>query len=122
MSAFPIQIGGKWTAMVVLCLEDGPRRFGVLRRHLRPISAKVLAETLTAMTRDGLVRRRLTGDDDGGVEYELTSLGRSLLDVIEHVRGWARCHLDELMRARDAFDGGGLVEPMATAADHARAG
>ncbi|GLI00867.1 hypothetical protein Pa4123_61430 [Phytohabitans aurantiacus] len=106
-SAFPIQIGGKWTAMVVLCLEGGPRRFGVLRRHLRPISAKVLAETLAAMGRDGLVRRCLAEGDDGGVEYELTSLGRSLLDVIEHARGWARCHLDELMRARAGFDQAG---------------
>jgi len=117
MSAFPIQIGGKWTAMVVLCLEDGPRRFGVLRRHLRPISAKVLAETLATMGRDGLVQRCLSEGDDGGVEYELTSLGRTLLDVIEHARGWARCHLGELMRARDAFDRAGPTQPTATVID-----
>ncbi len=105
MSSFPIQVGGKWTAMVVLCLESGPRRFGVLRRHLRPISTKVLAGTLTAMGRDGLVRRcPVEGADDGGVEYELTPLGRTLLDVIEHARDWARTHLGELMRARDACD------------------
>jgi DNA-binding HxlR family transcriptional regulator len=120
MSAFPIQIGGKWTAMVVLCLEDGPRRFGVLRRHLRPISAKVLAETLAAMGRDGLVQRCPAEGDDGGVEYELTSLGRTLLDVIEHARGWARCHLGELMRARDEFDRAGPTQPMATLIDGTR--
>ncbi|MBF9129409.1 helix-turn-helix transcriptional regulator [Plantactinospora sp. S1510] len=105
MSSFPIQVGGKWTAMIVLCLEDGPRRFGVLRQHLRPISAKVLAETLSAMERDGLVSRcPLIGADDGGVEYRLTSLGRTLLDVIEHMRAWARDNIDELTRARDSFD------------------
>ncbi|MFD2765199.1 winged helix-turn-helix transcriptional regulator [Micromonospora eburnea] len=105
MSTFPIQVGGKWTGMIVLCLEAGPRRFGVLRHHLRPISAKVLAQTLLAMDRDGLVRRRpLAGTDDGGVEYELTPLGRTLLGVIEHVRAWSRDNLGELTRARDAFD------------------
>ena len=117
MSAFPVQVGGKWTAMVVLCLEDGPRRFGVLRRHLRPISAKVLAETLPAMGRDGLVRRCPAKDDEGGVEYELTSLGRTLLDVIEQVRGWARCHLGELVRARDVFDRAGPSQPVETGID-----
>ncbi|GIH20188.1 winged helix-turn-helix transcriptional regulator [Rugosimonospora africana] len=96
MSSFPIQVGGKWTAMVVLCLEGGP-----LRRRLRPISTKVLVETLTAMGRDGLVRRcPVAGIGDGGVEYELTLLGRTLLDVIEHTRAWARNHLGELVRAR----------------------
>jgi DNA-binding HxlR family transcriptional regulator len=105
MSAFPIHVGGKWTAMIVLCLEAGPRRFGILRHHLRPISAKVLAETLLAMERDGLVRRcPLAGADDGGVEYQLTALGRTLLDLIEHTRAWARDNIGELTRARDAFD------------------
>jgi DNA-binding HxlR family transcriptional regulator len=105
MSTFPIQIGGKWTAMIVLSLQAAPQRFGVLRRHLDPISAKVLTETLVAMERDGLVRRcPISGAEDGGVEYELTVLGRTLLDLIEHTRAWARDHMDELSRARSASD------------------
>ncbi|HEV2637791.1 MAG TPA: helix-turn-helix domain-containing protein [Actinocrinis sp.] len=106
-SVFPIQIGGKWTAMIVLCLHTGPRRFGVLRRHLSPISAKVLKESLTAMERDGLVLRRpFEGTDSvgGGVEYELTPLGLTLLGLIEQVRGWSRENLAELWSAREAFD------------------
>jgi DNA-binding HxlR family transcriptional regulator len=96
-STFPIRIGGRWTSMIVLCLHTGPRRFGVLRRQLRPISAKVLAESLSAMERDGLVHR-------SDAEYELTPLGASLLDIIEHTRAWARQHLDELAQARAEFD------------------
>lgn len=105
MSTFPIHVGGKWTAMIVLSLQAGPQRFGVLRRHLDPISAKVLSETMVAMERDGLVRRRpIPGAADGGVEYELTPLGRTLIDVIESARRWARDHLRELSDARSAFD------------------
>jgi DNA-binding HxlR family transcriptional regulator len=89
----------------VLSPESSPQRFGVLRRHLRPVSAKVLAETLVSRERDGLVCRRPVGaTDDQGVEYELTPLGRSLLGVIEHVRGCAREHIPELAGARAAFD------------------
>ncbi|MEH1165280.1 helix-turn-helix domain-containing protein [Micromonospora sp. CPCC 205539] len=117
MSAFPIQIGGKWTVMIVLCLDDGPRRFGVLRRHLRPISTKVLAETLTAMGRDGLVRRcPVEGADDGGVEYELTPLGRTLLTVIEQAREWARNHAGDLLRARATYDEAVAAPPHAPSA------
>lgn len=104
-STFPIQIGGKWTAMIVVCLQAGPARFGALRRHLQPISAKVLAETLHATERDGLVRRLPIEDaDDGGVEYALTALGGTLLDVIENARKWARNNFSELLRARAEFD------------------
>lgn len=93
--------------MIVLCLEKSPRRFGDLHRQLSPISKKVLAESLAAMGRDGLVLRLpVAGAGDGAVEYALTGLGRSLLDVIEHVRRWARDHLEELAAAREASERG----------------
>jgi DNA-binding HxlR family transcriptional regulator len=97
ITGYPIQVGGRWGAMILLCLAARPRRFGVLRRHLAPVSAKVLTETLQSMQRDGFVRRRqVTGSADRAVEYELSELGRSLLPVIDHARLWGRAHLGEL--------------------------
>jgi len=101
----PIQVGGRWGAMILLCLRARPRRFGVLRRHLPPVSAKVLAETLRSMERDGFVRRRpVGGAPDQAVEYELSELGRSLLPVIDHAQRWGRAHLSELDRHRCDHD------------------
>jgi DNA-binding HxlR family transcriptional regulator len=77
-SAMPIQIGDKWTAMVVLCLEGGRRRFSELKGPLRGITPKVLTQTLRAMERDGLVTRTAYDENPPRVEYELTPLGRSL--------------------------------------------
>src|SRR5690349_2697806 len=54
-SDMPVQIGGKWTGMVVRCLQSGPRRFTELREPPRGVTPKVLTETLRAMERDGLV-------------------------------------------------------------------
>lgn len=34
MSSFPVQIGGRWTGMIVLCLEEQPLRFTQLRQAL----------------------------------------------------------------------------------------
>ena len=72
-SVMPLRIGDKWTAMVVLCLEHGPRRFNELRIPLRRISPKVLSETLRAMERDGLVSRHAYDENLPRVEYSLAA-------------------------------------------------
>jgi DNA-binding HxlR family transcriptional regulator len=116
MSVFPVRIGDKWTAMVVLCLEARPRRFTELRQILGSVSAKVLTDTLRAMERDGLVRRNVFDENPPRVEYHLTELGRSLLQLVDAARIWARDNLDDLLSARQRHDdmllpGHGTVQP-----------
>ncbi|NEB74024.1 helix-turn-helix transcriptional regulator [Streptomyces sp. SID14478] len=101
-SAMPIRIGDKWTGMVVRCLDGGPRRFGELRQTLHAVTPKVLAETLRAMERDGLVTRTAYDENPPRVEYELTPLGRSLIGLIDTARAWAEDHLPHLLAARQA--------------------
>ncbi|WP_238018108.1 helix-turn-helix domain-containing protein [Dactylosporangium sp. AC04546] len=103
-SALPFQIGDKWTGMVILCLEHGPRRFTELQAPLRAVTAKVLTETLRAMERDGLVTRTSYPENPPRVEYALTPLGRSLLDLIAAARTWSREHLPALLAARAAAE------------------
>ena len=100
-SAMPFQIGDKWTAMIVLCLEGGPRRFTEIRVPLRTVTPKVLTQTLRAMERDGLLTRTAYAEIPPRVEYELTPLGRSLLELIEAARDWSRTHLPALLDARE---------------------
>ncbi|GIG87950.1 winged helix-turn-helix transcriptional regulator [Plantactinospora endophytica] len=103
-SVMPFRIGDKWTAMVVLCLEHGPRRFSELRVPLRTITPKVLTETLRAMERDGLVTRTSYDENPPRVEYALTPLGRSLLTLVEAARAWCRENMSELLAARRSSD------------------
>ena len=103
-SVMPFQIGDKWTAMVVLCLEDGPRRFSELRVPLRTVTAKVLAETLRAMERDGLVVRNAYDENPPRVEYALTPLGRSLLTLIDAARAWCIDNMADLLAARATYE------------------
>ncbi|MGA4728653.1 winged helix-turn-helix transcriptional regulator [Micromonospora taraxaci] len=101
-SAMPFQIGDKWTGMVVLCLEGGPRRFTEIRVPLRAVTPKVLTQTLRAMERDGLVVRTAYPENPPRVEYELSALGRSLLTLVEAARAWSSEHLPALLAARQA--------------------
>jgi DNA-binding HxlR family transcriptional regulator len=104
-AAMPIRIGDKWTGMVVRCLEDGPRRFTELRIPLRAVTPKVLTATLRAMERDGLLTRTAYAENPPHVEYELTALGRSLLDLIGAARQWCDAHLPALLASREAHGG-----------------
>jgi DNA-binding HxlR family transcriptional regulator len=102
----PFRIADKWGGLVVLCLEDGPRRFSELRIPLRRVAPKVLTETLRALERDGFVTRTDYGENPPRVEYELTALGRTLLPAIAACREWAAANFDSLLAAREHYEGG----------------
>jgi DNA-binding HxlR family transcriptional regulator len=90
--------------MVVRCLEAGPRRFTELRVTLRAVTPKVLSETLRAMERDGLLTRTPYDENPPRVEYALTTLGRTLVPLLDAARAWSTAHLPELLAARRAHD------------------
>lgn len=98
----PIRFGDKWAAMIVRCLEGGPRRFSELRIPLRGITAKVLIQSLRALERDGLIARTARTTPTRRVDYALTPLGRSMLEPMATACAWAREHWDELLDARES--------------------
>ncbi len=98
------RIANKWTAMIVVTLSGGPRRFGEVREAIGGISGKVLADTLRALERDGIVTRTAYDQMPPRVEYELTPLGHTLHDPLAALRRWAETHIAEVETARDAYD------------------
>lgn len=50
-------IGGKWSILILCCLQQGPMRTGVLSRAIGGISQKVLTQTLRKLERDGFITR-----------------------------------------------------------------
>jgi DNA-binding HxlR family transcriptional regulator len=98
----PIRFGDKWAGLIIRCLEQGPRRFSELRIPLRTVTAKVLTQSLRALERDGLISRTVHAQPVRRVDYELTPLGRSLLEPMAAACAWAEDHWDELIDAREA--------------------
>jgi DNA-binding HxlR family transcriptional regulator len=99
----PMRIGDKWTAKIITCLRDGPRRFSELRVPLRGITPKVLTESLRALERDGMVTRTAYPEIPVRVEYELTALGRSLFEPMASQCAWTREHLPAVLAARAEY-------------------
>jgi DNA-binding HxlR family transcriptional regulator len=98
------RVGDKWTVLVVSTLGDGPKRFNELRRALGSISQRMLTLTLRGLERDGLVTRTVFPTVPPRVDYELTDLGRSLLEPVSGLGLWARTHRPHIQEARNRFD------------------
>ena len=99
------RVGDKWTVLVVSTLGDGPKRFNELRRALGSISQRMLTLTLRALERDGLVTRTVFPTIPPRVDYELTRLGRSLLEPVSALGLWARKNRPVIQAARRRCDG-----------------
>jgi DNA-binding HxlR family transcriptional regulator len=98
------RVGDKWTVLVVSTLGNGPMRFNELRRALGSISQRMLTLTLRALERDGLVTRTAFPIVPPRVDYELTRLGRSLLEPVNALALWAQKNRAGIQDARRRFD------------------
>jgi DNA-binding HxlR family transcriptional regulator len=79
-------LGGKWTALLVHDLSEGPRRFSALERSCPGISPRTLSERLRTLELEGIVLRRSYAEAPPRVEYELTEKGEALLPIIREMR------------------------------------
>lgn len=97
-------VASKWTALTIGALEDGPQRFGEVRRKVEGITQKMLTQTLRTLTRDGLITRTVYPTVPLRVDYELTPLGRSLVAPLRALRDWSEHHIDLIQSARVEYD------------------
>lgn len=92
-------VRGKYRLRILWDLQDGPQRFGRIKKRLDNgtppalgIAPKVLSRQLKALAEFGLVRRKAYEAIPPRVEYGLTPLGRTLLPIISRLRDWGIRH------------------------------
>jgi DNA-binding HxlR family transcriptional regulator len=106
------RLADKWTVLVVCALQDeGPTRFGALRRRLGGVAPKVLTAVLRSLERDGVVTRTVYTGSPLRVDYRLTTLGESLHDVVEGLRVWAESNITGVQVARRRYERTRIAEP-----------
>lgn len=101
------KVGDKWSIFTMLALSMLPgqrARFSELKRSIPTISERMLALTLRNLERDGLVIRELFAEVPPRVEYELTSMGKSLLPALQGLVDWVAANSSQVKLARAAFD------------------
>ena len=98
------RIGDKWSVLIVSRLGARPMRFNELKREIGGISQRMLTLTLRGLERDGLITRTVFATIPPRVDYELTSLGRSLLEPVMGLSAWALKNIAKIETAREKFD------------------
>jgi DNA-binding HxlR family transcriptional regulator len=88
-------IRGKWKAVIICHLADGPKRFLALQRVTNGVSQKVLSECLSQMEDEGLVSKRVFLETPPRVEYSLTEKGAELVPAIKSIEAWSLRHYAE---------------------------
>lgn len=99
------QIADKWSMMVLTVLDAGPVRFNEIKRRLEGVTQKALTQCLRRLERNGLLHRRVVPVSPIAVEYEITSLGRTLQEPFAALHAWTLANLPAVETARSEFDG-----------------
>ncbi len=97
-------ISDKWVTLVLSALAEGPLRYSDLSRRIAGVSQKMLTQTLRRLERDGLLTRTITPAVPVRVDYQLTTLGRTILPVVAAIKHWSEGHIHEIHAARVAYD------------------
>ncbi|KGH64591.1 HxlR family transcriptional regulator [Oenococcus oeni IOEB_C23] len=88
---------GKWKINIIYHLgHEGSYYFYELQKLLPHASHKEISEKLKELVEDGLINRQPEDGPRIKVAYSLTSLGRSLLPIIDEMYDWGEKRLQEL--------------------------
>ncbi|GAA2663464.1 helix-turn-helix domain-containing protein [Streptomyces lunalinharesii] len=71
-------VTSRWGIWVLISLRSNDLRFYELRKSIQGVSEKMLAQTLRALVRDGLVWREVEPTTPPQVTYGLTEFGREV--------------------------------------------
>lgn len=97
------RFGNKWALLTVLIIgEQGVIRFNELSRLIPDVSSRVLSSTLRTLEADGFIDRKVYAVVPPKVEYSLTTLGKSLLPLIQQLTEWAQTNMKTVMAHRKA--------------------
>lgn len=90
-------ITSSWGLLVLVALLSGTMRFSALRRRIRGISERMLAQTLQQLEAHRLVARHALPVVPPHVEYSLTPLGIETARRAEDLVEWIQVNLVEML-------------------------
>ncbi|ARX85708.1 MULTISPECIES: winged helix-turn-helix transcriptional regulator [Streptomyces] len=102
-------VTSRWGVLVLITLAERSYRFSELRRAIdalgsRPVSEKMLTQTLQTLERDGLVHRDAKPVIPPRVDYSLTELGQEASAQVRALADWTDRRMADVQKARAAYD------------------
>lgn len=86
-------IGGKWKALIIWQLKRDTLRFTEIMGRMPMVSPRMLTKQLRELEENGVVLRRMYSEVPPRVEYSLTTLGLSVVPVLDSLCSWGTEYL-----------------------------
>lgn len=87
----------RWGVLVLMALQSGTHRFSDLRRKVRGVSERMLAQTLQWLEADGMLKRRDFQVVPPHVDYTLTPLGVEAAEKVRILADWVEISLPKVI-------------------------
>lgn len=82
-------VGGKWKAVLLYHLMQGPRRYSELHREIPAVTEMTMSLQLKQLENDGIIQRTVTGTKPPlMVTYRLTTMGETLIPLLNAITNW----------------------------------
>lgn len=82
-------IGGKWKPIIIFHIgNEGPLRYGELKRLIPAISERVLSRELKILEEEKILKKKSFNEKILHVEYSLTAIGEEVLPVLNSLTKW----------------------------------
>ncbi|MEJ0055752.1 MAG: helix-turn-helix domain-containing protein [Bacteroidota bacterium] len=89
-------MSGKWKIALIWCIHNGIKRPGELHRKIPKASRRLLDTQLKQLENLGIITKTVFNQRQLKTNYELSSLGKTLIPVIEETARWGEDHREEL--------------------------
>lgn len=94
MSTLQKILGGKWKLEILYYIAVCDiHRFGQLRRQIGEITESSLTKQLRELEADGFLIRHDFKEIPPRVEYNLSDLGKSFIEVLDYMKKWGERNL-----------------------------
>ncbi|MFF0817305.1 winged helix-turn-helix transcriptional regulator [Rhodococcus sp. NPDC003318] len=97
-------VTGRWGALALVALGEGPYRFSALRRRVDGVSERMLSQNLQALERSGFVHREVLEAIPPKVEYSLTPRGEQVAAHLQSLIDLVESQMPEILTDQQAYD------------------
>lgn len=94
-------IRGKWKAVILCHLEEGPKRFLELQRITCGVSQKVLNQSLKQLEEDELISKKIYAEMPPKVEYSLTKKGKEMVPALKIIEEWSKRNFSDILKKNE---------------------
>ncbi|MFD2034799.1 winged helix-turn-helix transcriptional regulator [Belliella marina] len=93
-------ISGKWKLPILGSILFGKNRFTEIQRNISKITPRMLSKELKELELNGIVVRKVYDTTPVSVEYELTTSGKNIVEVLDKMVEWGLSHREFVMDSK----------------------